>query len=62
MTGLAARGIPLALARAAIELTALLIGWLLGGSVGIGTIVFALAIGPVVGLFLPRLAIRPATA
>ena len=62
MTGLAARGIPLSLARAAIELTALLIGWLLGGSVGIGTIVFALAIGPVVGLFLPRLAIRPATA
>ncbi len=61
MTGLAARGIPLALARAAIELTALLIGWLLGGSVGIGTIVFALAIGPVVGLLLPRLAIRPAT-
>jgi uncharacterized membrane protein YczE len=61
MTGLAARGVPLSLARAAIELSALLIGWLLGGSVGIGTIVFALAIGPVVGLLLPRLAIRPAT-
>jgi uncharacterized membrane protein YczE len=61
MTGLAARGVPLYLARAAIELSALLIGWLLGGSVGIGTIVFALAIGPVVGLLLPRLAIRPAT-
>jgi uncharacterized membrane protein YczE len=62
MTGLVARGIPLYLARGAIELSALLIGWLLGGSVGIGTIVFALAIGPVVGLLLPRLAIRPAAA
>lgn len=60
MTGLAARGVPLFLARAAIELSALLVGWLLGGSVGIGTIVFALAIGPVVGLLLPRLTIRPA--
>lgn len=60
MTGLAARGIPIPLARGAIELSALLIGWLLGGSVGIGTIVFALAIGPVVGLLLPRLTIRPA--
>lgn len=61
MTGLAARGIPLYLARGAIELSALLVGWLLGGSVGVGTIVFALAIGPVVGLLLPRLAIRPAS-
>ena len=59
MTGLAARGVPLSAARAAIELSALLIGWLLGGSVGIGTIVFALAIGPLVGLLLPRLRIRP---
>lgn len=60
MTGLAARGVPLYLARGAIELSALLVGWLLGGSVGIGTIVFALAIGPVVGLLLPRLTLRPA--
>jgi uncharacterized membrane protein YczE len=60
MTGLAARGVPLYLARGAIELSALLVGWLLGGSVGIGTIVFALAIGPLVGLLLPRLTMRPA--
>jgi uncharacterized membrane protein YczE len=60
MTGLVARGVPLYLARGAIELSALLVGWLLGGSVGIGTIVFALSIGPLVGLLLPRLTIRPA--
>lgn len=59
MTGLAARGVPLVLARAAIELSALLVGWLLGGSVGIGTVAFALGIGPVVGFLLPRLTIRP---
>jgi uncharacterized membrane protein YczE len=59
MTGLAEKGIPLSVARGAIELTALLIGWLLGGSVGIGTIVFALAIGPLVAFLLPRLTIRP---
>jgi uncharacterized membrane protein YczE len=59
MTGLAARGVPVYLARGSIELSALLIGWLLGGSVGIGTLVFALAIGPLVGLALPRLRMRP---
>ena len=37
MTGLAARGIPLGTARAGIELTVLVAGWLLGGSVGVGT-------------------------
>ena len=36
MTGLAARGIPLGAARAAIELTVLVAGWLLGGTVGVG--------------------------
>lgn len=59
MTGLAARGIPIPLARGAIELTVLGLGWLLGGTVGIGTVVFALAIGPLVGLLLPRLTLRP---
>jgi uncharacterized membrane protein YczE len=58
MTGLARRGVPLYLARGAIELSALLIGWLLGGSVGVGTIIFALAIGPLVGVLLPRLTMR----
>jgi uncharacterized membrane protein YczE len=57
MTGFAAKGVPLPLARGSIEVSALLIGWLLGGSVGVGTIVFALGIGPLVGILVPRLAI-----
>jgi uncharacterized membrane protein YczE len=61
MTGLAARGHSLRVVRTAIELTVLAIGWLLGGTVGIGTVLFAVAIGPLVHYFIPRLAIaRPA--
>jgi uncharacterized membrane protein YczE len=41
--------------RATIELTVLLIGWVLGGNVGIGTVAFALLIGPLVQLTLPLL-------
>jgi uncharacterized membrane protein YczE len=62
MTGLAARGIPLGAARAGIEISALAAGWLLGGTVGIGTVAFALAIGPLVHRALPRLEISPARA
>jgi uncharacterized membrane protein YczE len=39
-------------ARTAIELTVLVIGWALGGSVGLGTVVFALGIGPLLQLAL----------
>ena len=44
---------PISLIRAIIELSVVIVGWYLGGMVGIGTIVFALAIGPFVsaGLF-----------
>ncbi|MEV7527058.1 YczE/YyaS/YitT family protein [Agrococcus sediminis] len=41
--------------RTLIEGTVLLIGWLLGGPVGVGTVVFAFGIGPLIGLFLPLL-------
>jgi uncharacterized membrane protein YczE len=58
MTGLAARGIPLARARAGVELTALAAGWLLGGSVGVATVLFATSIGPLVAAALRRLSIR----
>lgn len=59
MTGLAARGVgSIRLVRTGIELTALAAGWLLGGSVGLGTLAFALTIGPNVQLFLPRLTVR----
>lgn len=47
MTGLAARtGLSIRLTRTGIELTVLLVGWLLGGTIGIGTVAFALCIGP----------------
>lgn len=55
MTGLARRGHPLALMRTAIELVAVAFGWALGGTVGIGTVVFAFTIGPCVHFFLGRL-------
>jgi uncharacterized membrane protein YczE len=58
MTGLASRGVPLRVARTGIEFTVLFVGWLLGGQVGAGTITFAVFIGPLVQLLLPRLAMR----
>jgi uncharacterized membrane protein YczE len=54
MTGLAARGHSIRLVRTAIEVTVLLVGWLLGGSVGLGTVLYAFTIGPLVGLLMPR--------
>ena len=58
MTGLAARGVgSIRLVRTGIELTALAAGWFLGGSVGLGTLAFAVTIGPNVQFFLPRLTV-----
>jgi uncharacterized membrane protein YczE len=51
MTGIAGRGYSLRLVRTGIEIAVLVTGWALGGSVGIGTAVFALAIGPLVHYF-----------
>ena len=54
MTGLHSRfGLPIWLVRTAIEGTVLLLGWLLGGSVGLGTVAFALLIGPMINVSLP---------
>ena len=48
MTGISARwGWPLWAARTVVEVTVLAIGWTLGGTVGVGTLVYALSIGPV---------------
>jgi uncharacterized membrane protein YczE len=58
MTGLAARGMQLRVARTGIEITVLIVGWLLGGQVGVGTVAFAVLIGPLVQVFLPRLAMK----
>ena len=57
MTGLAARGHSIRVVRTCIEITVLLTGWLLGGTVGLGTVVYALGIGPIAHLSIPRLAI-----
>ena len=57
MTGFAERGISIRFARTTIELTVLVIGIALGGAIGVGTAVFALGIGPLVQVFLPRLQI-----
>jgi uncharacterized membrane protein YczE len=57
MTGLVARtGRTVRLVRTTLEASVLLVGFLLGGTVGIGTVVFALAIGPLIQFFLPRVA------
>ncbi|MEX5259785.1 YitT family protein [Kocuria sp. CPCC 205263] len=54
MTGLHQHfGLPIWFVRTAIEGTVLALGWLLGGSVGAGTVVFALLIGPLINLTLP---------
>jgi uncharacterized membrane protein YczE len=55
MTGLTKlTNLPIALARALLEISAVLAGWYLGGTVGVGTLIFAFGIGPCValGLFL----------
>ncbi len=54
MTSIAARGHPVWAVRTALELSALAAGWLLGGTVGVGTVVFALGIGPLGHWFLNR--------
>ena len=53
MTGYAARGHSLRLVRTCIEVTVLLVGWLLGGTVGVGTLVYAACIGPLAHFFVP---------
>lgn len=54
MTGLVRRtGWPVWLVRTLIEGSVLLIGFLLGGPVGVGTVLFAFGVGPLVGWFLP---------
>jgi len=68
MTGLHRRtGLSIRVVRTGLEVTVVAIGWLLGGVVGIGTVLYALAIGPLVQLMLPRFivelpGIEPGTA
>ena len=58
MTGLVKRtGRPVWLVRTAIEITVLVGGWMLGGTIGIGTVIYALAIGPVAHVLMPWFAL-----
>ncbi len=59
MTGLAKRtGWSLRLVRTGLELSVLGVGWALGGAVGVGTLVYAVLIGPLVQFFLPLVTVR----
>ena len=58
MTALAARGHSVRVVRTVIEVTVLVIGFALGGTVGLGTLLFAFSIGPNVHFWLERLALE----
>ena len=59
MTGLVRRtGLSVRVVRTSLELTVLATGWLLGGVVGVGTLLYAISIGPLVHVLLPRLTVR----
>lgn len=61
MTGIHHRfGLRIWVVRTCIEVTVLAIGWLLGGNVGIGTVAFALLVGPLVTLTMPLLRVPEA--
>lgn len=62
MVGVAARGHSIRAVRTAIELTVLAVGFALGGSVGVGTIAYALLIGPLVHRLLPLFGFRGTVA
>ncbi len=53
MTGIARRGHSIRVVRTSLEVGVLSVGWLLGGTVGIGTVAYALAIGPLAHVFIP---------
>jgi uncharacterized membrane protein YczE len=60
MTGIVARfpRLSIRLVRTTLELAVLGLGWLLGGTVGLGTLAFALAIGPLAQIFIPMFTVR----
>lgn len=63
MTGLVARtGRSVRLVRTSLELAVLTVGFLLGGTLGVGTVLYAVSIGPIVHVLLPRLTVREPAA
>ena len=62
MTGLVrVTGRNVALIRTSLEVSVLVVGFTLGGTVGLGTVVYALSIGPLLGVLLPPLTLRAPT-
>ena len=59
MVGLAARGHSIRIVRTGIEVAVLVAGFLLGGTVGIGTVLYAVTIGPLAHVTIPALSQRP---
>lgn len=57
MTGIAARGHSIRVVRTGLEVTVLLLGWALGGNVGIGTVAYAVLIGPIAHVTIPAFTI-----
>ena len=51
-------GLSVRLIRTVVEVTVVVVGFLLGGTVGIGTVVYALGIGPIVQFFLPLVSVN----
>jgi uncharacterized membrane protein YczE len=62
MTGYVALrpGRSIRLVRTVIEVTVLAVGWLLGGTVGLGTVLYAVSIGPLAHVFIPLFTVAPA--
>ena len=60
MMGLSRRGHSIRVVRTGLEATVLAIGWLLGGTVGFGTLLYAVAIGPLAHVFVPMFSRVPA--
>ncbi len=60
--GIAARGYSMRVVRTTIEGSVLIVGFVLGGKVGVGTLAYALMIGPITHWTIPWLAIRPRAA
>ena len=60
MTGIAARGHSIRVVRTGLEVTVLLLGWALGGNVGVGTVAYALLIGPIAHIAIPAFTIAGA--
>ena len=59
MTGLhRVTGRPIWLVRTALEVSVVLVGWLLGGNVGLGTVAFALLVGPMCQFFMRVFEVR----